>query len=58
MIMYAMINGSSVECVYVEPEDGTIEVDMPDGWREHHISYENGAIVLGDKIDNEFKPLE
>jgi hypothetical protein len=57
MKMYAIINGNKVECVYVEPQDGTIEVDMPDGWREHHISYDNG-IVLGKKIDNEFKPLE
>ena len=56
MIMYAIINGSKVECVYVEPREGTIEVDMPDNWREHHITYDNG-IVLGEKIDNEYKPL-
>ena len=57
MIMYAIINGAKVECIYVEPREGTIEVNMPDNWREHHISYENG-IVLGEKIDNEFKPLQ
>ena len=57
MIMYARINGLKVECVYVEPQDGTIEVDMPNNWKEHEITYENGAIVLGDKIDNKFKPL-
>jgi len=57
MIMYAIINGSKVECVYVEPREGTIEVDMPDNWREHEITYDNG-IVLGEKIDNEYKPLE
>jgi hypothetical protein len=57
MIMYAIINGDKVECVYVEPREGTIEVDMPDNWREHHITYDNG-IVLGEKIDNEFKPLQ
>jgi hypothetical protein len=56
MIMYARINGNKVECVYVEPQPDTIQVDMPDNWREHHISYDNG-IVLGEKIDNEFKPL-
>jgi len=56
MIMYAIINGSVVECVYVEPQDGTIEVDMPDNWREHQITYDNG-IVLGELIDNEYKPL-
>ena len=56
MIMHAIINGSKVECVYVEPREGTIEVDMPDNWKEHHITYDNG-IVLGEKIDNEFKPL-
>jgi hypothetical protein len=57
MIMYAIINGSKVECVYVDPREGTIEVDMPDNWKEHEISYDNG-IVLGEKIDNEYKPLE
>ena len=57
MIMYVIINGAKVECVYVEPREGTIEVDMPDNWRDHHITYDNG-IVLGEKIDNEFKPLE
>ena len=57
MIMYAIINGDKVECVYVEPREGTIEVNMPDNWREHHITYDNG-IVLGELIDNEFKPLE
>jgi hypothetical protein len=56
MKMYAIINGSKVECVYVEPREGTIEVHMPDNWREHEISYDNG-IVLGKKIDNEYKPL-
>jgi phage-related protein len=56
MIMYAIINGNRVECVYVEPQDGTIEIDMPDNWREHEITYDNG-IVLGEKIDNEYKPL-
>ena len=56
MIMYAIINGSKVECVYVEPREGTIEVDMPDNWKEHEISYDNG-IVIGEKIDNEYKPL-
>lgn len=56
MIMYAIINRNKVECVYVEPREGTIEVDMPDNWKEYHISYDNG-IVLGEKIDNEFKPL-
>ena len=56
MIMYAIINGTRVECVYVEPQDGTIEIDMPDNWREHEITYDNG-IVLGEKIDNEYKPL-
>ena len=57
MIMYAIINGKKVECVYVEPREGTIEVDMPDNWKEHEITYDNG-IVLGEKIDNEYKPLE
>jgi hypothetical protein len=57
MKMYAIINGNKVECVYVEPREGTIEVDMHDGWREHHISYDNG-IVIGEKIDNEFKPIQ
>jgi phage-related protein len=57
MIMYAIINGSKVECVYVEPREGTIEVDMPDNWKEHEITYDNG-IVLGEKIDNKYKPLE
>ena len=57
MIMYAIINGDKVECVYVEPREGTTEVNMPDNWREHHITYDNG-IVLGEKIDNEFKPLQ
>jgi hypothetical protein len=56
MKMYAIINGSKVECVYVEPREGTIEVDMPTAWREHEITYDNG-IVLGEKIDNEYKPL-
>ena len=56
MIMYARINGNKVECVYVEPQDGTIEVDMPDNWKEHEITYDNG-IVLGEKINNEYKPL-
>ena len=55
--MYAKINGIKVECDYVEPQPDTIEVDMPTDWREHEITYENGAIVLGDKIDNEYKPL-
>jgi phage-related protein len=54
--MYARINGNKVECVYVEPQDGTIEVDMPDNWKEHEITYDNG-IVLGEKINNEYKPL-
>ena len=57
MIMYAKINGIKVECDYVEPQPDTIEVDMPTDWREHEITYENGAIVLGNKIDNEYKPL-
>lgn len=57
MIMYAIINRNKVECVYVEPRENTIEVDMPENWREHYITYDNG-IVLGEKIDNEFKPLE
>jgi hypothetical protein len=56
MKMYAIINGSKVECVYVEPREGSIEVDMPDNWREHEITYDNG-IVLGEKNDNEYKPL-
>jgi hypothetical protein len=56
MIMYARITGTKIECVYVEPQDGTIEVDMPDNWREHEITYDNG-IVLGELIDNEYKPL-
>ena len=56
MIMYARIKGTKVECVYVEPQDGTIEVEMPDNWREHEITYDNG-IVLGELIDNEYKPL-
>ena len=56
MIMYARITGSKIECVYVEPQDGTIEVEMPDNWREHEITYDNG-IVLGELIDNEYKPL-
>ena len=54
--MYARITGTKIECVYVEPHPDTIAVEMPDNWREHHISYDNG-IVLGEKIDNEFKPL-
>ena len=56
MIMYARITGTKIECVYVEPQPDTIAVDMPDNWREHEITYDNG-IVLGELIDNEYKPL-
>jgi hypothetical protein len=56
MIMYARITGTKIECVYVEPQPDTIEVEMPDNWRAHEITYDNG-IVLGELIDNEYKPL-
>lgn len=56
--MYASVNGNKVLAVYVEPKQNTIPVTMPDNWRNHHITYEGGEIVLGKEIDNEFKPLE
>ena len=55
--MYARITGTKIECVFVEPQPDTIEVEMPTDWKEHEMTYENGAIVLGDKIDNKYKPL-
>ena len=56
MIMYARITGTKIECVYVEPQPDTIAVEMPDNWRAHEITYDNG-IVLGELIDNEYKPI-
>lgn len=57
-MMYASINGTKVLAVYVEPKQNTIPVAMPENWRNHHISYEGGVIVLGEEIDNTPQPLE
>lgn len=57
MIMHAIITGNKVECLYVEPQDGTIEVELPTDWKDYELSYDNG-IVIGAKIDNEYKPIQ
>ena len=51
--MYAIINGSEIKCLYIEPKEGTVQVQMPDNWRNHKLSYENGQVVLGEPINNE-----
>lgn len=57
MIMHAIITGNKVECLYVEPREGTIEVELPNDWKDYELSYDNG-IVIGEKIDNEYKPIQ
>ena len=52
-MMYAIINGNEIKCLYVEPKEGTVQVEMPENWRNHKLSYENGQVVLGEPINNE-----
>lgn len=57
MIMWAKITGITIECVYAAETEGCTEVTMPDGWRDYHITFQNGTVVLGDKIIDNSPPL-